>query len=75
MDTCTLYRTHDHAVIVDEFSRINADIDLDIMTASMKDQHFGDVDMLQQRFTMQLRRLARRWHVHGTSFLADFNLF
>ena len=72
MDACNLYRAHDHAVIVDEFSRINADIDLDIMTASMKDQYFGDVDMLQQRFTMQLRRLARRWHVHGTSFPTDF---
>ena len=59
-------------MIVDEFSRINADIDLDIMTASMKDQYFGDVDMLQQRFTMQLRRLARRWHIHGTSFPTDF---
>ena len=71
MDACNLYRAHDHAVIVDEFSRINAEIDLDIMT-SMKDQYFGDVDMLQQRFTMQLRKLARRWHVHGTSFPTDF---
>ena len=33
-------------MIVDEFSRINADIDIDIMTAYMKDQYFGDVDML-----------------------------
>ena len=37
-------------MIVDEFSRINADIDIDIMTAYMKDQYFGDVDMLHQRF-------------------------
>ena len=72
MDACNLYRAHDHAVIVDELSRINADIDLDIMTASVKDQYFGDVNMLQQRFTMQLRRLARRWHLHGTSFPTDF---
>ena len=72
MDACNLFRAHDHAVIVDEFSRINADIDLDTMTASMKDQYFGDVDMPQQRFTMQLRRLARRWHIHGTSFPTDF---
>ena len=47
MDASNLHRAHDHAVIVDEFSRINADIDLDILTASMKDQYFGDVDMLQ----------------------------
>ena len=58
-------------VMVDEFSRINADIDIDIMTASMKDQYFGDVDLLHQRFTTQLRKLARRWHVHGSSLLTD----
>ena len=57
--------------MVDEFSRINADIDIDIMTASMKDQYFGDVDMLHQRFTTQLRKLASRWHVHGSSLLTD----
>ena len=28
--------------------------------------------MLQQHFTTQLRRLARRWHIHGTSFPTDF---
>ena len=44
--------------MVDGFSRINADFDIDIMTASMKDQYFGDVDMLHQRFTTQLRKLA-----------------
>ena len=38
MDACHLYRAHDHAVSVEEFSRINADIDIDIMTASTKDQ-------------------------------------
>ena len=57
--------------MVDEFSRINADIDMEIMAASMKDQYFGDVDLLHQRFTTQLRKLARRWHVHGSSLLVD----
>ena len=71
IDDCHLYRAHDHVVMVDEFSRINADIDIDVMTASMKDQYFGDVDMLHQRFTTQLRKLARRWHVHGSSLLTD----
>ena len=42
-----------------------------IMTASMKDQYLGDVDMLHQRFIAQLRKLARRWHVHGSSLLTD----
>ena len=37
----------------------------------MKDQYFGDVDLLHQRFTTQLRKLARRWHVHGSSLLTD----
>ena len=27
--------------------------------------------MLHQRFTTQLRKLARRWHVHGSSLLTD----
>ena len=62
---------HSHAVILDEFRCINTDIDSDIMTASMKDQYFGDVDKLQQRFEMQLRKLARRWKVQGPSFNAD----
>ena len=57
--------------IEDQFSRINADIDMEIMAASMKDQYFGDVDLLHQRFTTQLRKLARRWHVHGSSLLVD----
>ena len=65
------HRAHGHAVMVDEFSRINADIDMEIMAASMKDQYFGDVDLLHQRFTTQLRKLARRWHVHGSSLLVD----
>ena len=51
--------------MVDEFSRINADIDIDIMTASLKDQYFGNVDMLRQRFTTQLRKPA------GYSLLTD----
>ena len=59
-------------MILDEFSRISADIDPDILTASMKDQYFGDVDKLRQRFAMQLRKLARRWHVQGSSFSTDF---
>ena len=58
-------------MIIDEFTRVNADIDMDIMTASMKDQYFGDIDKLQQRFAMQLRKLARRWQIHRTSFLTD----
>ena len=57
--------------MVDEFSFINADIDIGIMTASFKDQYFGNVDMLHQCFTTQLRKLAPRWHVHGYSLLAD----
>ena len=71
IDDHLLHRAHEHVVMVDEFSRINADIDIDTMTASMKDQYFGDVDMLHQRFTTQLRKLARRWHVHGSSLLTD----
>ena len=71
IDDHHLHRAHEHAVMVDEFSRINADIDMEIMAASMKDQYFGDVDLLHQRFTTQLRKLARRWHVHGSSLLAD----
>ena len=72
MDDRTTYRAHSHAVILDEFSRINADIDPDIMAASMKDQYFGDVNKLQQRFDTQLRKLARRWHVQGSSFSIDY---
>ena len=71
IDDHLLHRAHEHVVMVDEFSRINADIDIDIMTASLKDQYFGDVDMLHQRFTTQLRKLARRWRVHGSSLLTD----
>ena len=66
-----LLRAHGHAVMVDDFSRINADINVAIMAASMKDQFFGDVDLLHQRFTTQLRKLARRWHVHGSDLLPD----
>ena len=66
-----VHRAHGHVVVVDEFSRINADIDMEIMAASMKDQYFGDVDLLHQRFTTLLRKLARRWHVHGSSLLVD----
>ena len=75
MDDCNTCRAHTHAVILDEFSRINADIDPDIMAASMKDQYFGDVDKLQQRFDMQLRKLARRWQVQDPVSLLIFNLF
>ena len=71
IDDHHLHRAHEHVVMVDEFSRINEDIDMDIMAASMKDQYFGDVDLLHQRFTTQLRKLARRWHVHGSSLLTD----
>ena len=71
-DDRTTYRAHTHAVILDDFSRINADIDPDIMAASMKDQYFGDVDKLQQRFDMPLRKLARRWHVQRSSFSIDY---
>ena len=71
IDDHHIHRAHGHAVMVDEFSRINADIDMEIMAASMKDQYFGDVDLLHQRFTTQLRKLARRWHVHGSSLLVD----
>ena len=71
IDDHRLHRAHEHAVMVGEFSRINADIDIDIMAASMKDQYFGDVDLLHQRFTTQLRKLAHRWHVHGSSLLTD----
>ena len=38
----------------------------------MKDQYFGDVNKLQQRFDMQLRKLARRWQVQGSSFTTDY---
>ena len=72
MDDKSIYRAHNHAVILDEFSRVNADIDPDIMAASMKDQYFGDVDKLQQRFDMQLRKLSRRWQVQRSSFSIDF---
>ena len=71
IDDHHIHRVHGHAVMVDEFSRINADIDMEIMAASMKDQYFGDVDLLHQRFTTQLRNLARRWHVRGSSLLVD----
>ena len=71
MDDCNTYRAHTHAVILDEFSRINADIDPYIMAASMKDQYFGDVDKLQQRFDMQLRKLAL-WQVQRSSFSIGF---
>ena len=71
IDDHHIHRAHGHAVMVDEFSRINADIDMEIMAASMKDQYFGDVDLLHQRFTTQLRKLARRWHAHGSSLLVD----
>ena len=74
IDDHHIHRAHGHAVMVDEFSRINADIDMEIMAASMKDQYFGDVDLLHQRFTTQLRKLARRWHVHGSSLLVDLQL-
>ena len=72
MDDCNIYREHAHAVILDEFPRINADIDPDTMAASMKDQFFGDADKLQQRFDMQLRKQARCWHVQASSFTTDF---
>ena len=76
MDDRTTSRAHSHAVILDEFSRINADIDSDIMAASMKDQYFGDVSKLQQRFDTRLRKLARRWHVRRSSFSTGYiNLF
>ena len=68
----TTSRAHSHAVILDEFSRINADIDSDIMAASMKDQYFGDVNKLQQRFDMQFRKLARRWQVQRSSFATNY---
>ena len=71
VDDCTTFRAHSHAVVLNEFQCINADIDADIMSASMKDQYVGDVDKLQQRFTLQLRKLARRWKVQGSSFDAD----
>ena len=71
VDDCATFRAHSHAVILDELRCINTDVDFDIMTASMKDQYFGDVDKLQQRFEMQLRKLARRWKVRGSSFNAD----
>ena len=56
--------------MVDEFSRINADIDIDIMTASMKDPYFGDVDMLRRVFTTQLRKLASWIGTRGTPCLS-----
>ena len=71
VDDRTTFRAHSHAVILNEFHRINADIDADIMSASMKDQYFGDVDKLQQRFALQLCKLARRWKVQGSSFDDD----
>ena len=71
IDDHHLLRAHGHAVMVDDFSRVNADINVEIMAASMKDQFFGDVDLLHQRFTTQLRKLARRWHVHGSDLLSD----
>ena len=71
IDDHHLRRAHGHAVMVDDFSRINADINVEIMAASMKDQFFGDVDLLHQRFTTQLRKLARRWHVHSSGLLSD----
>ena len=72
MDDRTTSRAHSHAVLLDELSCINADIDSDIMAASMKDQYFGDVNKLQQRFDMQIRKLARRWQVQGSSFTTDY---
>ena len=72
MDDRTTSRAHSHAVILDEFSRINADIDSDIMAASMKDQYFGDINKLQQRVDMQLRKLARRWQVQRSSFTTGY---
>ena len=71
VDDRTTFRAHSHAVILNEFQCINTNIDSDIMSASMKDQFFGDVDKLQQRFVLQLRKLARRWKVQGSSFNAD----
>ena len=64
IDDHHLLRAHGHAVMVDDFSRTNADINVDIMAASMKDQFFGDVDLLHQRFTTQLQScstLACTW--------------
>ena len=71
MDDRITSRAHSHAVILDEFSRMNADIDSDIMAASLKDQYFGDINKLQQHFDMQLRKLARRWQVQRSSFTTD----
>ena len=71
IDDHHLLRAHGHAVMVDDFSRINADINVEIMAASMKDQFFGDVDLLHQRFTTQLRKLARRWQLQGSDLLSD----
>ena len=65
-DRTTLH-AHSHAAILNDFGSINAAIDPDIMFASMKDQYYGDVDKLQQRFTFQLRKLARRWKVQRSS--------
>ena len=71
VDDRATFRAHSHAVILSEFQCINTTIDSDVMSASMKDQYFGDVDKLQQRFVLQLHKLARRWKVQGSSFNAD----
>ena len=71
MDSGHFFRAHSHAVILSEFQCVNTTIDSDVMSASMKDQYFGDVDKLQQRFVLQLRKLARQWKVQGSSFNAD----
>ena len=67
LDDRTTSHAHSHAVILDEFSCINADIDSDIMTASMKDQYFGDVNKLQQRFDMQQPILAELFAAHRSN--------
>ena len=67
----TMLHAHSHAVTLSDFGSINADIDSDIMSASMKDQYYGDVDKLQQRFTSQFRKLARRWNVQRSNLEVD----
>ena len=73
IDDHHIHHAHGHAVMVDEFSRINADIDAEIMAASMKDQYFGDVDLLHQRFTTQLswESVYRSLMPHRRSIIED----
>ena len=50
---------HSHAVFISGFDEINT---LNVTSASMKDNCFGDVETLRARLALQIRKLSRRWN-------------